>query len=139
MQSNKNKILLLLVIICIAICHLTFANATDQKDGWSIDGDYVRFYIDGVPVTGKQSVGGKIYNFTDDGILTGNGHPYELYTPVDNGSQWFGVVYPDANNKLQTGWYTVDGHTYYFYPDTKKAPYSTRSYEIDGKKYAEKT
>ena len=93
-------------------------------------------------VTGKQVVGGVIYNFDSDGIMkkeggwgeyNGNKYYKNPVTGFPYKNQWvtFGQTwyYANANGFMVSGWQTIRGYRYYFYPSTKVM---ARNTTIDG-------
>ena len=97
---------------------------------------------DAAIVKGKQVIGGVIYNFDSNGIMkkeggwgeyNGNkyyknpatGFPYKAQW-VTFGQTWY---YANANGFMVSGWQTINGYRYYFYPSTK---IMARNTTIDG-------
>ena len=93
-------------------------------------------------VTGKQVVGGVIYNFDSNGIMkkeggwgeyNGNKYYKNPATGFPYKNQWvtFGQTwyYANANGFMVSGWQTIKGYRYYFYPSTKVM---ARNTTIDG-------
>ena len=97
---------------------------------------------DAAIVTGKQVVGGVIYNFDSSGIMkkeggwgeyNGNKYYKNPATGFPYKNQWvtFGQTwyYANANGFMVSGWQTIRGYRYYFYPSTKVM---ARNTTIDG-------
>ena len=103
---------ILLVALCITI------GACAEPNGWVKEGDYICYYSEGEKVTGIQTIGGKVYYFTSDGVIKGNGEVQFL-----GGSHY----YIDSNNKINYGWNTVQGKKYYFDLESGRA-YTGESY-----------
>jgi len=95
--------------------------------GWqkTLNGDDIYVYAGGALATGKKTIDGKKYCFSENGyMVTGaynNGDGFELY--AKNG-QLIGPV--------KTGWNEISGSWYYF--DGTNA-YQSGVYEINGAKY----
>ena len=97
---------------------------------------------DAAIVTGKQVVGGIIYNFDSNGIMkkeggwgeyNGNKYYKNPATGFPYKNQWvtFGQTwyYANVNGFMVSGWQTIKGYRYYFYPSTKVM---ARNTTIDG-------
>ena len=97
---------------------------------------------DAAIVTGKQVVGGVIYNFDSNGIMkkeggwgeyNGNKYYKNPATGFPYKNQWvtFGQTwyYANVNGFMVSGWQTIKGYRYYFYPSTKVM---ARNTTIDG-------
>ena len=97
---------------------------------------------DAAIVTGKQVVGGIIYNFDSNGIMkkeggwgeyNGNKYYKNPSTGFPYKNQWvtFGQTwyYANVNGFMVSGWQTIKGYRYYFYPSTKVM---ARNTTIDG-------
>ncbi len=97
---------------------------------------------DAAIVTGKQVVGGIIYNFDSNGIMkkeggwgeyNGNKYYKNPATGFPYKNQWvtFGQTwyYANVNGFMVSGWQTIKGYRYYFYPSTK---IMARNTTIDG-------
>ena len=97
---------------------------------------------DAAIVTGKQVVGGIIYNFDSNGIMkkeggwgeyNGNKYYKNPATGFPYKNQWvtFGQTwyYANVNGFMVSGWQTIRGYRYYFYPSTKVM---ARNTTIDG-------
>ena len=97
---------------------------------------------DAAIVTGKQVVGGVVYNFDSNGIMkkeggwgehNGNKYYKNPATGFPYKNQWvtFGQTwyYANANGFMVSGWQTIKGYRYYFYPNTKVM---ARNTTIDG-------
>ena len=97
---------------------------------------------DAAIVTGKQVVGGVIYNFDSNGIMkkeggwgeyNGNKYYKNPATGFPYKNQWvtFGQTwyYANVNGFMVSGWQTIRGYRYYFYPSTKVM---ARNTTIDG-------
>ena len=120
---------LLLTVLLVALCAAIGANA--ETDGWVKEENHLCYYKDGAKVTGTQTINSYVYYFTDEGYLKHNGQ-------VQN-ARYYGIVYVDENNELVTGWNTIKGNTYYFFPGSGTAAvynYNTFSVEIEGERYA---
>ena len=110
---KKVCILILTILALICIC----AVASADKIGWVREGDYFCYYDEnGEKLTGTQTLNGKVYNFTNDGYLKGNGK-VQMLSFSDR------LVYLGSDNKPKTGWQTVEGYKYYFLPDSAYAVY----------------
>ena len=97
---------------------------------------------DAAIVKGKQVIGGVIYNFDSNGIMkkeggwgeyNGNKYYKNPVTGFPYKNQWvtFGQTwyYANANGFMVSGWQTIKGYRYYFYPSTK---IMARNTTIDG-------
>ena len=97
---------------------------------------------DAAIVTGQQVIGGVIYNFDSNGIMkkeggwgeyNGNKYYKNPATGFPYKNQWvtFGQTwyYANANGFMVSGWQTIRGYRYYFYPSTKVM---ARNTTIDG-------
>ena len=110
MRIFRKKTVLVLVSVLLLI--LVAAAASAAADGWEKEGSYLYYYKNAVKVTGLQTIDGKVYNFAANGALAGNGKVQQT---------GYGYVFPGSDNKLATGWKTVEGSKYYFWPDSCRA------------------
>ncbi len=129
---------------------------SEGEDGWTQDPSTLKwlYYKDGVPLTGKQPIGGSYYYFDKSGFLTtgwvtiSKGKYYFDPTPGVPGAagSTYGVMKTgwlslDANQyyldpktgKMQTGWKTIDKYKYYF--DTSTGKMKTGWLTLSGAKY----
>ena len=92
---------------------------SEVEDGWANDS----YYVDGVMLTGIQSIDGYYYDFGEDGICEGR-TKYSGFVEID------GKYYYSKLGTLATGWIDIDGDWYYFRTTTKFA--ATGFYNVGG-------
>ena len=117
MNNNKK---LLITILLISIISFINVNA-EEKNGWTGDNnDY--YYVDGVALTGHQTIDGEKYYFEQDGKM----HKYFL---KENGKIYY---YGYGTGQLKYGWSIIGEDRYY---SNKKGEVLTGHQTIDGQKY----
>ena len=110
-------VLALLVCLCAA--------AAAQQQGWVIENGYLCYYQNGTKLTGTQTVDGVSVQFTSDGHVAGNGGIVTI---------GYAKYLIGTDNKLRTGWQTLNGSRYYFNPESGRAA-SWGYAKIDGQGY----
>ncbi len=118
------------------------------RNGWYYDASGKAYlYRDGTAATGWQTVEEKTYHFDESGVLSDGLCIFnaEAYFFGIDGSMATGFAtgangkkyYAGGNGRLQTGWQTIDGETYYFFPAESDQPYvmATGIVEIEGEEY----
>lgn len=116
------------IMICLFVLLLSFTGSAEEvKTGWYKEGNHLLYYSNGEMVAGIQAIDGKIYEFTEDGFLCGNGDM--LYIDKD----YYSI---DTDGNLMTGFQTYGNTTYYFDPGTGKAwKYRYGVITIEGTRY----
>ncbi|MBP5727415.1 MAG: hypothetical protein J6Y48_10125, partial [Clostridia bacterium] len=124
---------LVIAAIIATLCFAAVACAEllpGQEYGWRIEDSHLCFYTDGVKLTGHNTINEYDLDFTDEGYLKGNGQIQEV--------GYRDYVYVNENNIVLTGWQTINGGKYYFFPENGMAAVrggSEKPIEIDGAFY----
>ena len=132
MRKNLKVLLLSLIVAATMIPMSAFAdttaeaaNETGSENGWVTENGSKYYYVDDKYVTGKQSIEGKNYFFSETGVLQTGWIPSgssKMYAGTDgvlvNGIQTIsGKKYYFNGNVMMTGVRKVSGSLYYFNKD----------------------
>lgn len=132
MRKNLKVLLLSLIVAATMIPMSAFADTTAEaaneagtENGWVTENGSKYYYVDDKCVTGKQSIEGKNYFFSETGVLQTGWIPSgssKMYAGTDgvlvNGIQTIsGKKYYFSENVMMTGIRKVSGSLYYFNKD----------------------
>lgn len=126
--SNEKRQLWFGIILLLGITFLCIASAS--ASGWTVDHDHLMYWEGSTIDTAKkgtQTIDGRVYYFTADGFLQGNGSVQYISEEY---------YYIDASNTLLYKWQTIEGKRYYFRPESGKALRVCDMYSYEQEEFA---
>ncbi len=125
---------LLVVIFILLMASVSYA----ASSGWEVEKKQLVYYIDryskpAQTASGTMTIDGIQYEFTDKGVLKGNGTVQKIIKY----EKYIDYYYIDDDNNIAVGWQTINGKKYYFRDSSYSygEAYTDGMYIIDSETY----